>query len=120
MAQEKAIKQQYYILSESFIILIRVLFAVGKVIQGTVSRDFLLQVSCMNHLPRAPKYPSVKTKFRIFSKISGDIPDSRFHLVVMYYRRWRIFTTGDTDINVSGTDVYLPPVSTTPAVHFYC
>jgi hypothetical protein len=63
MAQEKTIKQQYYILSESFIIPIWVLFAVGKVIQGTVSRDFLLQVSCMNHLPRAPEYPSVKTKF---------------------------------------------------------
>jgi hypothetical protein len=41
--------------------------------KGTVSRDFLLQLFSVNHLP--PKIPL--GSFRIFSKIRGDIRSSR-------------------------------------------
>ncbi len=71
--------------------------------KGTVSRDFLLQVFLMNHLPPSPWIGS----FRIFSKIRGDIRKSRC-------------TTGVNDTNgklsaVSTTPTAnLPPVSLPP------
>jgi hypothetical protein len=45
-------------------------------LKGTMSRDFLLLVFFMNQFPQAPDYS--KGPFRIFSKIHGDIPSSRF------------------------------------------
>jgi hypothetical protein len=59
-------------------------------IKGTVSRDFLLQVSFMNHLPQA-----TENNIRVISKlICGDIRKS---------------TTPGAN---------LPPVSTTPVANF--
>jgi hypothetical protein len=52
----------------------------------------------------------------MFSKISEDIRDSRFDLVVIScMTAGGEFTAGDTEINVIGT-----LASATPVVHFYC
>jgi len=78
-------------------------FPFSSIIKGTVSRDFLLHVFFMNHLPPSP--------FRIFSKIRGDIRKSRCTTDV-------IDTSGKLPPVSTTPAANLPPVSTTPAANF--
>ncbi len=61
---------------------------IGIFIKGTVSRDFLLLVFFMNQFTPPPQSILVRP-FRIFSKIRGDIRESRC-------------TTGIDDIDDTG------------------
>ncbi len=77
-------------------------------LKGTVSRDFLLLVFFMNQFPQPQSIPF--RPFRIFSKIRGDIRESRCTTGVND-------TGGKFATGVNDAGGKLPPVSTTPAAN---
>ncbi len=77
-------------------------------IKGTVSRDFLLQVFFMNHLPQAPE-----NNIRIISIFFEN--SRRYSQVKVHHRCQR--HGGKFATNVNDTGGKLPPVSTTPAAN---
>ncbi len=79
-------------------------------IKGTVSRDFLLQIFSMNHLP--PKPLKITLVFvQIFSKIHGDICKSRCTTGIN--NPGVVDTSGKLQLVLTILAENLPPVSMT-------